>query len=274
MTRIFILLLLLSLPLVAHGQEQANANQCTTALNREISTEHRLFRAILFGHRSAAEAPVGYITHQTDGSSWYKVSANAWRSTSGGFGNTTHSNALVDRRSEITAALGEPDRRGIFETKGSTTSELIPHIGTSLRAFQCRLHQFCDAVTRSKNLNEDEAQPITATSPGCLPIERESIQACHINERRPISDSVIIFHNCEEAVNSLLRQEAEVVNLAVQYDAAYRSLSQLAGSIDLFLHEFHLPLTGTLRDATDLIGVLGRVPCYVSSCEAFPPNSP
>lgn len=271
---IFLLACLLALHTTvptAAAQNTGNSTTCTQVLHTEMAQLHRIFRAVLFGHREAASAPIGYVTHEQDGSNWYKVSEDAWRSASDGYTRTTHHNSLVDDLSEITAAFGKPDRRGIFETRNVTTSELIPHIGVSLRAFQCQLYQFCEAVSMSKEIKEEAAQPITVQYPGCQPIERTSIQQCHINENRPTVESNIIYHNCETAVRSLLTHEAEVVNLAVQYDAAYRTLLQLSGGIDLFLQEIHWSMKGTLRDATDLISILGRIPCFVASCEAFPP---
>ena len=254
----------------AYGQD-VGADVCIEALNKELGYTHRIFRTILFGSKKAEEYSVGTVVYEEDGSAWYKISDTEWRSADEGFESTTHFNNLIDERSEVTKFFGVPDRKGIFETKRSTTSELIPWIGTSLRTFQCHLHQFCDAVNKSKKQSGDLPVSITAVYPGCVDTNRLSIPQCHINQRGTNVDKAIIYTNCEEAVEQLLEQEAETLKLIVQYDAAYRTLQQLAGNMDLFLQELNWPMTHTLQQAVDLVGVLGRIPCYLSSCEAFPP---
>lgn len=256
----------------AYGQDAANSIECTAVIHKEVGRLHRIFRAVVFGHRDALSAPVGYVTYEVDGSAWYKVSEIAWRSADKGFENTTHFNNTVDSRSEIAQALGNANRVGILETKNATTSELIPYIGTSMRALQCQLYQLCDRVHKSKPFTEEDApQSIEAIYYGCVPIQTTSIAECHINTEESRVEASTIYHNCEDAVESILQHEAEVVNLAVQYDAAYRTLLQLSGSLDLFLQEIHWPISHTLRDTTDLITVLGRIPCFVASCDAYPP---
>lgn len=246
---------------------QANADVCTKEINKEVVLLHQMFRSVIFGRKKAEDSPIGNVVYLSDGSAWYKISNDTWRSLDEQYKNLPPYN---DSRIDNNAYA--PVRTGLLATKRVTTSEIIPYIGVSLRAFQCQLYQLCNAVQESKKLTEnDDPQEISAVYPGCIPIQRTTIPECHINEEKPNTESVAIYNNCESAVQSILDHEAEILNLAVQYDAAYRSLLQLSGSIDLFLEELHWPMAHSLRDATDIITTLGRIPCFISSCEAFPP---
>lgn len=271
----FASLLLSGLLLVATGLPRASAqgaaNACLETMYNQMAREHRLFRTVLFGERLAEASLVGTVKYEVDGSGWYKVDENTWQSVEPGFENTTHSDSLVNDRSETKAFFGKAERKGIFERRGVSTSELLPEVGVSLRQFQCRLEQLCDAVNKSTGVKGEEPVLVNATYPGCALIQRPSFPACHIQEEKPSVDGALIRSSCQTAVQTLLNQEAEILELAVEYDAAYRSLLQLAGSVDLFLGEMQWSLQRTIQTATGLLGQLGRIPCFLASCEAFPP---
>ena len=62
------------------------------------------------------------------------------------------------------------------------------------------------------------------------------------------------------------RRRAGHATLTVQYDAAYRSLLQFAGSFDAFANRFQGDLLEPIRQSMSLISQLSRIPCFLSQC--------
>ena len=169
-----------------------------------------------------------------------------------------------------------PPRKGLLETKRVITSELVPYIGQSMRALQCRMDLVCDAVRKS--IEEKGATPIdiTVDAYGCIPEDRQTILECHLSreQREEASDRTDAELYCERIGRELLEQEAAIMKLTVEYDSAYRTMLQLAGNFDLFLQEFNAPIINSIRQMVNLVGSFNRIPCFLSSCDASPPHLP
>ncbi|MDA1208758.1 MAG: hypothetical protein O2904_01855 [bacterium] len=249
----------------AQGQ-RIDADVCRNALHEEIQKEHAIFRGVVFGVKKAEEAGIGEVRIDFIDRAWYKVAENEWRSTAVDFPFTDF---------DMDAQTPGGNRRGFFETRGVLTSNLIPYIGQSMRAFQCNLSLICDQQMQSMNYAEDVPQNITVSALGCIKKDVETFPECHFaNKKTNLGDQADTLGYCPKIVEEMLEQEAGIISMAISYDAAYRTVLQFAGNFDLFLQEFRLPLISTLRDVINLIGGLNRIPCFVASCDAYPPLAP
>ena len=253
-----------------YAQVESDAEPCEELVNEEMAREHRLFRSVIFGQKKAEDADtnVGEVRYDQLGNAWYKVADNEWRSVAIGFEGTTWSDSTMDGFSQI------PPRKGLLETKRMMTSELVPYIGQSMRALQCRIDLICDAVRKSIEQKVSTPVDITVDAYGCIPEDRQTIVACHLSrgQREEASDRSDAELYCERIGGELLEQEAAIMKLTVEYDSAYRTMLQLAGNFDLFLQEFNAPITNSIRQMVNLVGSFNRIPCFLSSCDASPPN--
>jgi hypothetical protein len=164
-------------------------------------------------------------------------------------------------------------RKGIFETKAAMTSELIPSITQSFRAFQCRVAAVCDAARQSfQNQTLTNGAYIVA-SDGCAPLRMQPLAAC-IRDGEGTDPLVlpqtaldtIVRTYCDPVSAQLLDREAEMLKLAVTYDAAYRTLLQFSGQFDEFASRFKGDLIEPIRQSMSLLSQLSRIPCFLSQC--------
>jgi len=263
-----ILLSLSVIPLALHAQTPVGADVCQEKINQELALEHRFFRSVIFGQKKAEDALVGEVRYDFFGNVWYKVDDDDWRSVGEGISpGDSRGDTAVDGASPI------PPRKGLLETQRVSTSELVPFIGQSLRALQCRLDIICDAVRKSIQQTTDAPVNIIADSYACLEVSRQTIPECHLlkgaTETQDQRTAVETY--CEEIAQQLMHQEAAVMNMTVEYDASYRTMLQLAGNFDLFLQEFRSPIVNSIRQMVNLVGLFNRVPCFLSSCDGSPP---
>ena len=87
-----------------------------------------------------------------------------------------------------------------------------------------------------------------------------------------VNDAHIAETYCYNAAEEILEHEREMLKLLVEYDAAYRSVLQFAGIFDEFLQEYRWTLIGHIRQAASMIGWLDNIPCFLSSCDEYPPT--
>lgn len=264
------LTLLLLLPLQTHAQ---GADSCRQRTNREFAREQRLYRAYLFGKRNAKDAPVHSVRYDKDGWAWSKTADpnTPWRNSHPDNQGLRWSNSVMDANDEHADIL---PLIGIFETKRVNTSELIPYLLQSIRAFECRLDALSEVIRLSQVESGDDPIDIEVVQPlGCKEFrDLQTWPECHF--AKPNLDNVDRGDSTsysEDTVDQLLTREKEMLKLAVEYDAGYRSLLQFAGNFDIFLQELRWPLSLTIRNAVGLIGQLERIPCFLSSCDAAPP---
>ena len=255
-----ILLCFSTLRSIAHAQE-VNIDACRSAVHTEFAREQRLYRTVLYGQLSAENAEIGQVRFDTDGHPWIKTDEDEW-STVPNFGITIDNESM-----EISAEL--PPRRGIFGTRRVLTSELLPYAVQAVRTLSCRTNAICERMNVS--LGEAPNDLPGCLSPEEIPEMAGLMDECRFpeaNERIP--DVLLLREECPEVARQLIQRETELLKLAVEYDAAYRSMLQFAGNFDLFLQELRWPLTTTLRRTVGLVGQLTRIPCFVSSCDSSP----
>jgi len=264
-------LALLSLPVLGQTEPAVEADIpiCRNLVEIALSKEQRLYRSILFGHTKAKDAPINEVRFDSDGLPWIKAEENTWRSVSEGYEDTEWSNSQMDDRDELTAI-----RKGIFETRGVATSDLVPYLTQAYRTLKCRSTIVCKVVESSLKQESSEPQEITVVVPGCIEEKRETFTGCHLAaaESNTVQEADLLTY-CRLVSDDLIAREKDLLRQTTEYDAAYRSLLQLSGQMDAFLQEFRWPLANSLRKTAELIGSLYRIPCFIASCDEGPPAS-
>lgn len=251
------------------------ADICRQKMNNEIAREQRLYRSYLFGKRNAKDAAVGDVRYDTAGWAWIKNSTSntPWQNSNPNNQDLRWSNQVMDSNDEHADVL---PLIGIFETKRVSTSELIPHLLHTMRAFECRLEALCEISRFSETKSGNQPVGIPSIQPiGCIEFTNATTwPECHFNEPEMTTlDQGDTRTYCDKITDQLIAREVELLKLAVEYDAGFRTLLQFAGNFDIFLRELRWPLSVTVRQAVELIGQLERIPCFLSSCDATPPIS-
>lgn len=267
MRQLFIGLLLLtslstSLAPAASAQNVVTAS-CLTQMYDRMAHEERLFRSVLFGQKESADLPPGSVRFSDEEdvyATWLKTDTNQWRSLDPGYEGTTWSDALMDEEADV------PARRGIFETRTTPTSDMIPSLLQSMRALQCRLRAVCDAARLSQaemdKPEEDRMDPLLVQPDGCLEFELPLMEACTANDITEIGPGT-----CDSAIQAILEREEKLLHMTVAYDAAYRTLAQFAGIFEGFLDEFRFPLLEPLWQMVRALGSLDGLPCFTGQCD-------
>ncbi|MFA7681498.1 MAG: hypothetical protein WCX61_00545 [Candidatus Peribacteraceae bacterium] len=261
-----------------------SADLCRAKVDELLAKEHRTYRTVLFGREKAEDSPMNATRYDVLGRVWYKVAKNTWRRIGD---NQTETEETDDEDMDASAEMdsipvedGGVDlspsalpRRGLFDVKRVLTSDLIPYLTQGMRALGCRTDMVCYLVEKSteKKWEEIESFSIPIQVSGCLPTKWDIITECTFAESEGAQDKADVIQYCERVSGALIERENEVLKMLVEYDAAYRSLLQFAGSFDEFLSEFRWTLTGNLREAASVIGWLNRIPCFIASCDEWPP---
>ncbi len=278
MKHLLILFGLIFLTLFPAQALAGDADSCRAKINFEIAREQRLYRSYLFGKRSAVNAPVGDVRYDNKGRAWRKASNSndPWVNSvvKGHALGWRWKNTDMDANDEHAEIL---PLKGIFETKRVSTSELIPSLLQSIRALDCRLQALSEIARISEMYAGDDPVTIARLQPiGCIEFTSlETWPQCHFGKpSESLTDQQDSRSYSKNVSDKLLTREVELLTMIVEYDAGYRTLLQFAGNFDIFLREMRWPITGTLRKAVDLIGQLERIPCFLSSCDSAPQQSP
>ena len=275
MKRVIILtigiLALLTSPGIA--QAEISANDCKQEIHYALAKEQRIYRSTLFGEPNATGATIGHVrfaygcndspSSNKEASPWIKVDEDKWKNVS----DDETDDKCIENNAEI------PSRRGIFDTQRTLTSELIPYAMQSVRALQCKTLTFCERVERSINAGDDAPDTIESVQPfGCIEEKDQPyFESCRLTKGDgTLPDDAEVRRYCPRIVKEMLQRESDLLRLAVEYDAAYRTMLQFAGNFDLSLKEFRWPFVATLRHAAGIIGQLSRIPCFLASCDASP----
>lgn len=241
-------------PAMMHAQNVSES--CLQKTYDMMARDEREYRSVLFGQKASEDLPEGSVRFDEDGNTWMKTGKNSWKSLDEGFEGTTWSDRLMDERADL------DERRGIFETRAASTSDLIPPLLQSMRALQCKLQAICDLSLKSQKLKEDETDPLTIKPDGCIEFEMEPMMECRTNTTVDLSPS-----NCLDAVDAILEREEKLLQTVVAYDAAYRSLSQFAGIFEGFLNDFRFPLIEPIWQMVRALGSLDNMPCFNGQCD-------
>ncbi|MBI3618716.1 hypothetical protein HY213_01635 [Candidatus Peregrinibacteria bacterium] len=261
----------MSLRVVAAGT-LTPADLCRVQLQARLGKEQRLERRMLFGLQPAKDALEGAVRTDEAGGTWIKTANDQWAAN-----GRTITDAVMDTivERDPLSMSASPLRRGIFETKGVLTSELVPPLTQTFRALSCRVRAVCDAATRAVHGERPSAEGIyLIQTPGCRIIPVAALPACTFIPNVPkeltidFGTAADIAASCEPVANQLLDREAQLLTLAVTYDAAERSLLQLAGNFDQFTLLFSIDLLHPIEQSMTLIEQLSRIPCFLAQCNA------
>jgi hypothetical protein len=239
---------------------------CQDEINARLASEERIYRTVLFGRRKAADEPVGTVRFDADLNEWLKTGKNEWR----GFGPKKAGNdGDIDAKTERDPLDKDksPARAGIFAQKKVLTSDLLPPLIQSYRAFGCRIEAVCEAARKSLTGTD----PMKIETVGCRPFENvKPLASCNKNKNSDTFSESAVRTYCDAVAPELFAHEGELLKLSVSYDASYRSLLQFAGGFDAFLKDFQTTLFSPLSDSMSLLGQLQRIPCFAAQCNGLP----
>ncbi|KKU20108.1 MAG: hypothetical protein UX30_C0004G0056 [Candidatus Saccharibacteria bacterium GW2011_GWA2_46_10] len=264
-------------------ESEVNIDSCRSAIDKNLAKEWRVYRSVLFGRKPASLAGLNEVRYDREDKAWLKIDKFTWeRLGENNDENITASNSLMDALSEIDSIPAEDGGidllsdsfRGIFDTKRKLTSEIVPNLAQALRSFSCRVDMVCELANKSTGFIPGDDNPENSVKieiPGCMPVNWTAIPQClFAKEDKGQASYADINQYCPRVAAGLLGREAEILKMLVEYDSAYRSILQFAGVFDDFLLEFKWMMNLSLRQAASVIGNLGKLPCFIATCDTFP----
>ena len=269
-------LLLLLLPSAARGEDGIQTSDyCYGEIERSLNRERFLFESVLFGVRTASEERLGAVRVDTNGETWIKTTGGKWVSE----GKGPQSNSQMDTNTASdqfasSSSSAPAVRAGLLETQRALTSDLIPSILQSFRAFQCRLHTVCELAEQSISLPMREEEeigmdpdPLDIQVPGCLEFKQlPSLESCRPTYLTKIDEIGAMRRYCLPAAQRLARYEEHLLLLIAHYDAAHRTLRQFAGYLEPLLDIVRFPFLSPIRQIGEFMNQWNRVPCFLPYC--------
>ncbi len=256
---------------------------CMEAIDRRLSQQQELLRQVWFGWRKAADERLNSTRRDEKGVLWIKTGTDRWVSPAAAGAELR--NADIDATTqfpgmnEITTTENRSSRTGIFAQKGMITSELIPGLLQSMRAFECRLAMVCESAALTFRRSEPGADGrLRVTTPGCDELATPPIAECRFgnadeqeslalqNIAAGFSEGIVHTHCDADYLRQLVDREASFLRIAVSYDAAERSLLQLGGNVDFFLRGLRGEFLAPLEQTLPLLSALSRLPCFPGQC--------
>lgn len=230
---------------------------CLQETYDRLAAEQRQFRGVLLGEHAALSLPKGAVRFDRDGRAWRKTADDTWKTV-----------AAMPVQARTDAAMEEnrefPLRRGIFETRGILTSDLLPPILLSFQALQCRTAAVCMAAEASQRAQA--ADLVTIQPRGCIAFTFPRLRRCGGgSEGLTLAGTQI--GTCRQARESLLTHEENALKMLVAYDASYRSLLRYAGTFDALLTAFHTPLLLPFWQMARVFDGFRALPCFNGQCD-------
>ncbi len=264
---------------VSAADPKVSVPACRNAIHERLGQQTRLLRRVWLGESTARNAPLNAVRYTEDGTAWIRVQENTWRTATLGFENTTISDAQIDQQTEWEGMndrepVGRREYRlGVFQQTQMLTSQFVPDLTQSMRAFQCRLEMVCEGVRLSfsrEPLNDQGL--LSVVTPGCDTLVMQPIAECRFDATGTVTQNTldgiaasVVETECAPFVSQLVNREAAFLRVLVAYDSAVRTAYQLGGSIDMFLQglrgDFLAPLEQTIPFLT-----LFDVPCFTNTC--------
>lgn len=225
---------------------------CLSAVYNRIDYEDRLWRSVVFGQPKAADAPLGSVRRDSAYRQWIKRAQDAWVWSADE--DTTIDDATMDDESDVSA------RRGLLAVRTADTSELLPPLIQSARALRCRLYSVC-ATARAST---DATEPVVSVAvDGCREMEMPVLEACAEASPRVLT----AVRGCDAIAEDTFSRNEALLELAVTYDAAYRSLAQFEGIFEGFLTDVRFPLLQPLWQTVRTLGAIDNLPCFLAQCD-------
>ncbi|MDD4319596.1 MAG: hypothetical protein PHW10_04720 [Candidatus Peribacteraceae bacterium] len=281
-----VLLLLLSADGPARAQETAPQQSfdvrtpCATEINRALNKERFLFESALFGIRPAREERTGASRVDWKGNIWIKTESNSWATSGGPDGDITKSNGEMDEETAPdplapdTGIDPSEGRTGILQTQRALTSDIIPPLLQSFRAFQCRALTVCEAAdkaTGSPKKDGDSASQSSLQAIGCRPMDPAPLPLCRPTPVWTFVDTVAMRSYCAPVAEELIRYEESLLGYLAHEDAAHRSLRQFGGNFEPILRMLDFSFLTPLDQASQFLGRFSRLPCFLPYCAPAQP---
>lgn len=269
------------------------ADACKQDINRALSRERFLYEGVLFGVRPAAKLPNGSTRVDEEGRTWLKNDDDKWVSAEQSPKNdkemddaTAHDHLPPLSSSSSSSSQAAGVRPGILETQEALTSDLLPPILQSFRAFQCRVTAVCKAASLAvqwpagdESIQErGKDEPTTALDndflsvdiTGCLDLEVHLPRSCQPTPRttflKSYMDAAVVRTYCQPTAQSLLQYEEAQLSFLAHYDAAHRTLRQFAGYLEPFLASVRFPFLSPIRQDAQFFNTWNRIPCFLPFC--------
>ena len=231
---------------------------CGTKLLLEIANEQRFFRSVVYGLRPAADAEKNAIRSFADGTPWIKVDTNEWRTADAGTA------VFTDFGMDTTAY--PPPRKGLLELKKTPTSDLIPLLLQSTRAFRCRLQSICQLASAS--LLDSAPASIEVKVDGCETRTLPKYAMCaYTQSGEPADQTELVPNFCDSNVEQVFEREQRLLAMTISYDASYRTLVQFAGMMQKTVRTLHEPSLNILARTVRTLKEFQSLPCYSGQCD-------
>jgi|GEM_PF-2469802 len=261
---------------------------CAQDVNAALERERFLYESVLFGRGKAKDDPPGSTRVDADGVKWIKKSSiQSGNGETYGTGWVSDGYDTIDDQEMDEKTYRDPvpqgnsassnAGKGIFQTQKASTSELIPPLLQSMRAFKCRLAAVCRSVELSLGTPADwdpsEAQELVDDVEGCEPLPFKLMTSCQFQtsdgqnaaNATPLLEA-IARNYCEPLVERTIAYQEAQLKFLVHEDGANRSIRQLAGYLDPLLEAVRFPLLTPLRQSSTFLNQFSRVPCFLSYC--------
>jgi hypothetical protein len=161
---------------------------------------------------------------------------------------------------------------GILETRGRLTSELVAPLVESYRGLRCRALSVCSVMEQSF---DELGGDVTFAELGCPEVTVPRFDECNfragtdtVADDEGQSATVTMLTECNQLVESTLQMERAILELAVTYDAGYRSNMQLAGMHDKMMQSLSKDALTTTAGTVNILGKLHQIPCFIGQCDA------
>ncbi len=260
----------------AGGGGTAPADICVQEIHRNMHREQFLYETVLFGLRPSADEPAGAMRLDEDGTLWIKNSDQQWTTDDQ---DPIGDDAMDSRTLQDPLAGGTSSQNstathlGIFETQRASTSDLIPPLLQSMRAFKCRLAAVCESVNISlKTPKNGESTVDEVAVPGCEPLPFTPYPGCQLSQSSDAGatatafDADTLLSYCRPVAAKFVAYEEAQMRFLAHYDGAHRSLRQLGGFLEPLLEAVKFPLLNPLRQAVTFLSQWANVPCFLSYC--------
>ena len=266
------------------AQSFPTAPGCNTAFRTQLGMQESVLRQIWFGRKNAEEEQFNAVRDDEAGNLWIKTGTNDWRTSAKGFESVTWTNEQMNMQT-LWEGMNETDpesyrteRLGIFEQKGMLTSEFIPALTQSFRAFQCRTEMVCEAVEQSFLRRKTDAGGfLHITTPGCDEFIIKPFTECRFGNADPKESvelrntlagfaNTVVYTECRPLAAQLTDRNASFLRIAVAYDAAMRTILQFTGGFDAFLQGLRNDVLAPLEQTMSLLSQLSRIPCFSAQC--------
>ncbi len=216
------------------SQTSASPELCRARFIEELGKVHDTYRAHVFGAREGGDDGLGVLL-------------------SGG------------------SVSGDAIGKGIFETKGRLSSELIEPIVESYRVLRCRSIAICNAMKASNK--QDGETPLTIDTLGCAAETIDRYAECRKTKEDLTMDIPHLVLECGRTVARSLAAERATLRLALSYDSGYRASLQLGGMIDWMQEDAPTAVLAPLQSMVNMLGKLHEIPCFIGQCDDPRPST-